>query len=194
MGLNGWGIYDYGWGIYDLNGWGIYGSNGWGSYFFQEMLINTGLQLIEQPCTALSKDWCGKDYPSNQVFWYCQKTRVFDEENEWTRPILHYLASPAQVTTTYQLCTSSKQGLNSIHLIPVQQRFGGMHFDSWSILECRFTCYIVLNLLYQHTLTRRFTPRPHSTSFTHTSTVSHQVVASITLLQVAVCSKFVPLG
>ena len=39
MGLNGWGIYDY--------GWGIYGSNGWGSYFFQEMLINTGLQLIE---------------------------------------------------------------------------------------------------------------------------------------------------
>ena len=44
MGLNGWGIYDYGWGIYDLNGWGIYGSNGWGSYFFQEMLKNTGLQ------------------------------------------------------------------------------------------------------------------------------------------------------
>ena len=45
MGLNGWGIYD-------LNGWGIYGSNGWGSYFFQEMLKNTGLQgsTLSGPC------------------------------------------------------------------------------------------------------------------------------------------------
>ena len=44
MGLNGWGIYD--------NGWGIYGSNGWGSYFFQEMLKNTGLQgsTLSGPC------------------------------------------------------------------------------------------------------------------------------------------------
>ena len=52
MGLDGWGIYDYGWGIYDLNGWGIYGSNGWGSYLFQEMLKNTGLQgsTLSGPC------------------------------------------------------------------------------------------------------------------------------------------------
>ena len=34
IGLNGWGVYDYGWGIYDLNGWGVYGSNGWGIIFF----------------------------------------------------------------------------------------------------------------------------------------------------------------
>ena len=50
---------------------------------------------------------------------------------------------------------------------------------SFCTLRSSFTWYVLKRQL-QHTLTGRFTPRPHSCGMTCTSTVSHQVVADIT--------------
>ena len=50
---------------------------------------------------------------------------------------------------------------------------------SFCTLRCSFTWHVLKRQL-QHTLTGRFTPRPHSCGMTCTSTVSYQVVACIT--------------